>query len=898
MRVVVMAGMVGLLCGIAAAGALENAVRNGGFEAELGRDGQPPGFRVGPIDAQTTAAGTWSLMDDAYEGQRALKIVRTNKAIGFALTVKIPEFEAREKPRRFAAVCRVKPFGERQGGQAPYLRYQAFTPEWTGACTLIRETEPDPYSLQWGKYAVLLEQRPGVALTYFRYLVEVSEADHGVIVDDVQFYDVTEASAEDVSALLAEEQAALPETVIDAEPPRKGNVLENSSFELGLSRGWSILGLLPDEQRAAVAEDDAHHGGNCVGLRFDGGGSETLTGRFRTLRPYQTHTLSAWVRATGGTAWVHLALENGYVPGDGSPHRIETRTELTAGQWTRVHATGVTVPGPENAYAVRISAGGAQAGSVLVDAVQLEEGESTAYQPCAVLEAGLSPASPTGISGWDEPLRYEMRLVNDSAVQKTVVLRIEVSDFWGRVVETNAQSINLEPGSAVFAEERPPKARGSLRVRVWVDARENFEDEITLTVVPAPRYPGLHGDSRFGQHVRLEPWQLGVAKRLGAGWIRLHDASTHLSWDSVEPEPGKWVWADAEVDMVRESGLEILAVLGRAPAWAVTDADGSHPSRGGWLYPTELDAWERYVEAVVGHFRGRVDHWEIWNEPWGFGVGDGTKYAELAKRAYRAAKRGNPECHVIGFCTWGGAREFNNAALAGGVMDMCDSVSWHYYSPLGVDAYARGRSVWDALAIEAAGKPVWMTEGMGGYTYSWHSYLVDAVDDPYSRKPLAPKFRAEEAAVSGATAIANILATGSEKTFWYWSPWEGSGSIRPDRYTWFEYDGQMKPHAAMLAVSAYFLDGTRTAGRIEGEDGLVACLFERDGEAGAVVWDQRGEPSSLKIVHDERLHIELFDLMGNPVATDLDAVAVGREPFYAIGDGMSAEQLAEAIRPQ
>ena len=66
----------------------------------------------------------------------------------------------------------------------------------------------------------------------------------------------------------------------------------------------------------------------------------------------------------------------------------------------------------------------------------------------------------------------------------------------------------------------------------------------------------------------------------------------------------------------------------------------------------------------------------------------------------------------------------------------------------------------------------------------------------------------------------------------------------------------------------------------------------------AVVWDQRGETSPLKIANDERLHIELFDLMGNPVATGLDAVAVGREPFYAIGDGMSAEQLAEVIRPR
>jgi len=896
MRVAMVLGAVVLACGVAAADVPENVVPNGGFEADWGGDQQPPGFRVGPIDSRTTAAGTWELTEDAYEGNRALKITRTNRAIGFALTVMIPEFETREQPRRFAAVCWVKPFGERDGGQAPHLRYQAFTPDWTGACDLVRETEPNPYSAQWGKYAVLLEQRAGLALAYFRFMIDVSAPDNGVLIDDVQFYDVTEASAEDVKALLAPAQAAPSETAIDAQPPRKGNVVGNSSFELGLSRGWSILGFLPDEQRAAVADETAYHGGRCVALNFGCNASRTLTSRFRPLRPYQTHTLSAWVRTTGGTATVKLAFENGYVPAGGGPHRISTTADVTDGEWVRIHATGVTLPGPENAYAIRITAEGGEGGTVLVDAVQLEEGDLSPYAPCDVVEAALFPMSSTGISGWDEPLRYEIRVFNDSASAQTVALRTEISDFWGRVADSEVAEVSVEPGRTVFAQERPPKARGSLRARVWVDGRKDFDDEITLTVVPKPRFTGLHPESRFGQHVRLEPWQLQVAKRLGAGWVRLHDASHHVSWDYVEPEQGKWVWADEAMDHAREAGLEILGVLGRAPAWAVTDANGEHPTQGGWYYPSDLHAWEHYVETVVGHYRGTIDYWEIWNEPWAFGVGDGTKYAELAKRAYRAAKRANPECTVLGFCTWEGATSFNEAALAGGVMDMCDVVSFHYYSSIGIDAYARGCRLWDALGIEAAGKPVWMTEGMGGYTYSWHSFLVDAVDDPYSRRPLAPKFQADEAATIGAKAITNILAAGADTTFWYWSPWEGSGSVRPDRYTWFEYDGQMKPHAATYAVSAYFLDGTRAANRIETEDGLVACLFEREKEAVAVVWDQKGEVSRLKIGERAQDRISIFDLMGNPVPLMREKyISAGTEVLYMVGREMTAPELAKAM---
>ncbi|MFO7975862.1 MAG: hypothetical protein R6V12_14650, partial [Candidatus Hydrogenedentota bacterium] len=896
MRVGAVLGAMALACGVAVGSTLENVVDNGGFEADLDGDRQPLGFRVGPVDSRTTAAGTWKLTDEAYEGARALKITRTNDAIGFALRVNIPKYEAHEPPRRFAAVCWVKPFGEREGGQAPFLRYQAFTPEWTGACTLLRETEPNPYSAQWGKYAVLLEQRPGLSLKHFRYLVEVSAPNNGVVVDDVQFYDVTEASAAEVNALMAPAQAEPPETAIDAKPPCKGNVLGNSSFELGLSRGWSVLRLLPGEQRASVTDENAYHGKHCVALNFDSNGSRSLTGRFRTLRPYQTHTLSAWVRATGATASVKLALENGYVPGGGRPHRISTTTEIAPGEWVRIHATGVTLEGPKNAYAIRIMAEGTDAGTVLVDGVQLEEGKLSAFAPSDAVEAALVPASPTGISGWDELLRYNIRIANDSGTDKTVKLRTEITDFWGRVAEENVLEVMAEQGLTIVAQERPPKARGSLRARVWVNERKDFDDEITLTVAPEPRYPGLYPESRFGQHVRLEPWQLSVAKRLGAGWVRLHDASHHLSWDYVQPEPGKWVWADKEVDAARDAGLEILAVLGRAPAWALTDANGKRPSKGGWYYPSDLDAWERYVETVVDHYRGKIDYWEIWNEPFAFGIGDGTKYAELAKRAYPAAKRANPKCTVLGFCTWEGAKTFNDAALAGGVMEMCDVVSFHYYSSIGVDAYARGCRLRDVLGIEAEKNPVWMTEGMGGYTYSWHSFLVDAVDDPYARRPRAPKFQAEDAAVVGAMAIANILAAGAEKTFWYWSPWEGAGSIRPDRYTWFEYDGQMKPHAAMYAVSAYFLDGTRTAGRVETEDGLVACLFEREEDAVAVIWDQKKEPSRLIVPEEAEDRIKVFDFMGNTVPLNSqNAVPVNAAPMYLLAEGLSATQLARKM---
>ncbi|MFO7975073.1 MAG: hypothetical protein R6V12_10615, partial [Candidatus Hydrogenedentota bacterium] len=73
MRVGAVLGAMALAWGVAAGSSLENVVHNGGFEADLDGDRQPLGFRVGPVDSRTTAAGTWELTDEAYEGARALK---------------------------------------------------------------------------------------------------------------------------------------------------------------------------------------------------------------------------------------------------------------------------------------------------------------------------------------------------------------------------------------------------------------------------------------------------------------------------------------------------------------------------------------------------------------------------------------------------------------------------------------------------------------------------------------------------------------------------------------------------------------------------------------------------------------------------------------------------------
>ena len=60
-----------------------------------------------------------------------------------------------------------------------------------------------------------------------------------------------------------------------------------------------------------------------------------------------------------------------------------------------------------------------------------------------------------------------------------------------------------------------------------------------------------------------------------------------------------------------------------------------------------------YVSAFVEHFRGRVDHIVIWNEPnlsleWGYRPVDPEGYTDLLRAVYPRAKAADPDVVVLG----------------------------------------------------------------------------------------------------------------------------------------------------------------------------------------------------------------------------------------------------------
>jgi hypothetical protein len=112
---------------------------------------------------------------------------------------------------------------------------------------------------------------------------------------------------------------------------------------------------------------------------------------------------------------------------------------------------------------------------------------------------------------------------------------------------------------------------------------------------------GLNVHAPAGPRLAL----LDHAAASGAGWIRID-----FIWAAIETSPERYDWRlyDRLIAAAEARGLQVLAIIAYTPKWAT---DG--PELSG--RPRDPILWRRFVTRAVERYRGRVEAWEVWNEP-------------------------------------------------------------------------------------------------------------------------------------------------------------------------------------------------------------------------------------------------------------------------------------------
>ena len=170
---------------------------------------------------------------------------------------------------------------------------------------------------------------------------------------------------------------------------------------------------------------------------------------------------------------------------------------------------------------------------------------------------------------------------------------------------------------------------------------------------------------------------------LGIKWARIQSG-----WERTEQVKGVYdfSWLDPIVDnLLKRDLIPWINISYGNPLYTekakeVFGSVGCPPVAS----EVELTAWANYVRALVAHFDGRVEYFEIWNEPDGKSCWkiehSGKAYGKLVQVSAKAAKEANPDAKIIA-----GVQNQPNLPwaadfFASGAGSVIDCYSYHNYN--------------------------------------------------------------------------------------------------------------------------------------------------------------------------------------------------------------------------
>jgi hypothetical protein len=174
------------------------------------------------------------------------------------------------------------------------------------------------------------------------------------------------------------------------------------------------------------------------------------------------------------------------------------------------------------------------------------------------------------------------------------------------------------------------------------------------------------------------------AQGLGVEWVK-----QQVDWNLIEHGPGDLEWEplDRAVDLCEAFGFRLLIGVVNAPEYLRPDPTWYGP-------PADYAEFGRFMQQMAERYRGRVDAYELWNEPnlvreWTGDVLDPVRFAALVAEGARGVRAGDPDARIISGApavtgiddgvTAVDDRVFLRGMLAAGVAQHVDGVGVHPY---------------------------------------------------------------------------------------------------------------------------------------------------------------------------------------------------------------------------
>lgn len=333
----------------------------------------------------------------------------------------------------------------------------------------------------------------------------------------------------------------------------------------------------------------------------------------------------------------------------------------------------------------------------------------------------------------------------------------------------------------------------------------------------------------FGMHIHGIDVPRPVTKRVTPwpdvpfGVWRLHD--TYARWIDLEPRKGEFDFArlDRYVALAQQKHVKVLLPLVGSPSWASArpTEDEHNGTPGSAAEPMDMNDWRNFVRAVAIRYKGRIEAYEIWNEPdlKMFWTGSVEQLVDMSREAFRIIKSIDPSALVVSpACTSEPGPQYLDDYLKKGGGLYADVIGYHFYvQPRPPEAIVDVETrVKDVLRANSVDKPIWNTEA--GWAYP----------KPFPSDELAAAY----------VARALILAWAGGVTRFYWYSWDGNDwvtleMVGPDDVT-------KKPAGKAYAATQQWLTGAIVRSCESDAVSNWTCELQRGDTRQWIVWNANG----------------------------------------------------------
>ena len=382
----------------------------------------------------------------------------------------------------------------------------------------------------------------------------------------------------------------------------------------------------------------------------------------------------------------------------------------------------------------------------------------------------------------------------------------------------------------------------------------------------------------------LFPEDYSLMDELGVVWQR-----RTCRWSALESERGEWFFADwdAYVQNSKNAGKKILAILAYNTPWLYEEEDA--PRR---ISARELPLYLNFVETVARRYRGKIDAYEIWNEPnmaqW---RGSDEEFITMTRMAIHRIRSVDPDVRILAGSFLRVPRGLIRKMARAGVFDEADGISFHPYALGPKGSVELCDSLMKILAEEGFAGEIWVTE-IGYPTRGWYPTRV-------SEK----KFPSHIIKTLSAMAARNVRGL-----LWF----ELFDARNPGEYTstWNSEDffGIAYPNLTSKAgYYAFALCGRNLAGKEfrpelplrkdVPQKTVSLCFSGQGGENVLVLWNERGVSYPARITlpgRDQRLYdIHSGDYHGIAEETE---ITITKTPLFFTWNGTASNGQAASVQ--